>query len=157
MQNASTLTLERFTLNAMENSFGTRLEQAAAAKATSKVALAKAVGVTPSAVSQWISGAIKAPSPENLFALADHLQCHARWLATGEGPQWLSEPERPAEPARRPALNAHDAEMVALYNAAPDSLKLMIELSLNVVRSELRRNSATRDATQDDSSASADP
>ena len=51
-----------------------------------KAHLAKACGVAPAAVTQWISGQTKGMKPENLFAAADFLGIEPRWLATGEGP-----------------------------------------------------------------------
>jgi phage repressor protein C with HTH and peptisase S24 domain len=51
-----------------------------------KSAVAHAVGVSPAAVSQWISGGTKDIKNENLFALATITAVSARWLATGEGP-----------------------------------------------------------------------
>ena len=51
-----------------------------------KAHLAKACGVAPAAVSQWVSGETKNMKLENLFAAADFLGIEPRWLATGEGP-----------------------------------------------------------------------
>ena len=51
-----------------------------------KAHLAKACGVAPASVTQWISGQTKGMKPENLFAAADFLGIEPRWLATGEGP-----------------------------------------------------------------------
>jgi transcriptional regulator with XRE-family HTH domain len=51
-----------------------------------KAHLAKACGVAPASVTQWISGQTKGMKPENLFATADFLGIEPRWLATGEGP-----------------------------------------------------------------------
>lgn len=42
-------------------------------------------GVTPSSVTQWISGESKSVKPENLFALAKATGFAAMWLAVGQG------------------------------------------------------------------------
>lgn len=50
--------------------------------------LAGAVGVSISAVLQWLGGTTKSLKPENLFAVADALGLEARWLGTGKGGKW---------------------------------------------------------------------
>lgn len=52
----------------------------------SKSAIARACGVSPSAVTQWITGETASMKPENLFALATETGISAKWIATGEGP-----------------------------------------------------------------------
>ena len=66
--------------------FAERLVYAMDEKGISPADLAKAVKVTPSAVSQWRSGQTKNLRPDNLFKVADILGVNARWLATGMGP-----------------------------------------------------------------------
>jgi transcriptional regulator with XRE-family HTH domain len=51
--------------------------------------LAGAVGVSISAVLQWLGGTTKGLKPENLFAVSDALGVEARWLGTGKGPKEL--------------------------------------------------------------------
>ena len=48
--------------------------------------VARAIGCTPAAVLQWISGDTKNIKNELLFALADATRFEARWIGTGEGP-----------------------------------------------------------------------
>ena len=47
---------------------------------------ARAIGCTPAAVLQWVSGKTKNIKNEFLFALADATGFEARWIGTGEGP-----------------------------------------------------------------------
>lgn len=50
-----------------------------------KKEIARECGVTPSAVTQWITGDSKGMKPENLFALAQATGVSAEWLANGSG------------------------------------------------------------------------
>jgi len=47
--------------------------------------IARECGVSPSAVTQWITGDSKSMKPENLFALAAATGVSAEWLANGSG------------------------------------------------------------------------
>ena len=47
--------------------------------------VARAIGCTPAAVLQWISGSTKNIKNEYLFALADATGFAPRWIATGQG------------------------------------------------------------------------
>lgn len=51
--------------------------------------LAEVAGVSESAVSQWEKGKTKNLKLEHLFAIADALKVHARWLALGQGPRFV--------------------------------------------------------------------
>ena len=55
------------------------------------VDLAKAVGVSKEAVSQWESGAIKNIKPENLIKCADVLGVSIRWLVFGGNDPHMSD------------------------------------------------------------------
>ncbi len=50
-----------------------------------KKEIARECGVTPSAVTQWVTGDSKSMKPENLFALAEATGVSAEWLANGTG------------------------------------------------------------------------
>jgi phage repressor protein C with HTH and peptisase S24 domain len=50
-----------------------------------KKALASAVGVSPSAVTQWTNGSTKSFEGENLVKVARFLEVSPDWLATGKG------------------------------------------------------------------------
>lgn len=49
--------------------------------------LARALGVTRSAITQLKKGDTKDLKMDNLIAAADYLNCEIRWLATGRGPE----------------------------------------------------------------------
>lgn len=71
------------------NTFVQRLSCALDETKITASALAEAIGISRSAVSQLLSGKSKSMTPANLFAVADHLGYSARWLATGAGPKRL--------------------------------------------------------------------
>lgn len=52
-----------------------------------QVELAKAMGISKSAVNQWEAGKNENLKLEHLVALADLCSVDIRWLATGEGPR----------------------------------------------------------------------
>lgn len=49
--------------------------------------LARAIGCSPAAVSQYLSGETKNVKNELLFAMADVTGFEARWIGTGKGPE----------------------------------------------------------------------
>ena len=55
--------------------------------------LARACGVKPASVSQWISGSTKSIRQDHLVKAADFLGVNIRWLAVGEGPKKLDHKE----------------------------------------------------------------
>jgi transcriptional regulator with XRE-family HTH domain len=56
--------------------------------------LARAVGVKPPSVSDWLSGKSQSLKGENLKRAASKLSVNAAWLSLGEGPMRGSEPAR---------------------------------------------------------------
>jgi transcriptional regulator with XRE-family HTH domain len=60
-----------------------RLRELREAKGMTQSELARAVGMTPQAINLLESGTSKAPTPQNLFAIADALGVSARELALG--------------------------------------------------------------------------
>lgn len=68
--------------------------------------LAGAVGVSISAVLQWLGGMTKGLKPENLFAVADALGVEARWLGTGKGSKELQAKMPARLPRREPRIKA---------------------------------------------------
>lgn len=66
---------------------GSRIKKAREAASLSQTELGKACDLSRAAVSQWESGTTKAPTAENIFAIADATGFNARWLATGRGPE----------------------------------------------------------------------
>lgn len=67
--------------------FAERLKAARAAAKMTQDQLARAIGVTPSAISHLESGSSKSLSMEHIFACADALGINAKWLCTGHGPK----------------------------------------------------------------------
>ena len=62
---------------------GERITKARTDAGLSKSALARAVGVTPSSVSQWESGTTQSVEGANLAKIAEACRVDAVWLATG--------------------------------------------------------------------------
>ena len=62
-----------------------RIREAVAASGQSKSAIAKACGVSPSAVTQWLNGETKAPTAERLLKLARATRVSYTWLIDGKG------------------------------------------------------------------------
>ena len=63
-----------------------RLEQAMKETGVTQAEIARACGVTDSAVSQWRSGLTQNMKMAHIFAAADRLGVRDRWLAVGTGP-----------------------------------------------------------------------
>lgn len=62
-----------------------RIAQAITESGMTKSAIAKACGVSPSAVTQWLSGETKAPTAERLLRLARATRVSYSWLIEGKG------------------------------------------------------------------------
>ncbi|WP_339885624.1 helix-turn-helix transcriptional regulator [Vreelandella maris] len=90
-----------------------RIRQAIKESGQTKSAIAKACGVQPSAVTQWLNGDTKAPTAERLLKLARATRVSYTWLIDGKGEMH----EGPEEPrarysARTNELELHDTEVV---------------------------------------------
>ena len=70
-----------------DGDFAERLAHAMLEAGINGRALAAAVGVQESAVSQWLSRKIENIKAPHLFAAADLLGVEPRWLCLGEGPK----------------------------------------------------------------------
>lgn len=70
---------------------GTRILAARKERGLTQTDLGNAAGVTKASVSKWERGDTKSIRPENLFAIADKLRYHARWLAIADGPDKMRE------------------------------------------------------------------
>lgn len=79
-----------------------RITQAIEAKGITQAALAKAAGVKPSSVSDWIKGETKSLKALPLVRAAHALGVSALWLATGEGPMKPNDGLFAVEEARAP-------------------------------------------------------
>lgn len=80
-----------------------RLEKALAGPPPKRPAdLARACGVKPPSVSDWLSGKTKKMEGANLLAAAEFLDVSYWWLAAGQGPMRPDTAERVGRPAGRP-------------------------------------------------------
>lgn len=68
-------------------SMGKRIEEARIAAKISKSGLARAVGVSASAVTQWLSDETKKLEGPNLLKAAKALNVSPDWLSSGRGPR----------------------------------------------------------------------
>ena len=74
-----------------------RLREALDGSGKHAAEVAAACGVTPQALSQWLSGTTANPKLEPLFLFADATGYEARWLAIGEGPKKVPRQAREIE------------------------------------------------------------
>lgn len=90
------------------------------------VDLARAVGVKPPSVSDWLSGKSKTMEGENLLRAATHLNVNPIWLATGKGevnPESLTSqeliisPQGPSQFSRSPSLERLIIKLELLYQS----------------------------------------
>lgn len=84
-------------------SLAERLEKALAGPPSRRPAdLARACGVKPPSVSDWLSGKTKKMEGANLLAAAEFLDVNYWWLAAGKGPMRPDHTARAGRPAERP-------------------------------------------------------
>ena len=86
--------------------------------------LARACGVKPSAVSQWISDKTK-PSCINIFHIEAYTGFSARWIALGEGPEKADQDYITL--ARQNTIDT----LYQRYLEAPSNIKKVIEILLD--------------------------
>lgn len=89
----------------MGASLGERIKAAREAAAVGKSELAKAVGVSPSSVTQWENGDTKALEGANLLSAARKLNVNPEWLATGRGKREAGNLEPGPEVRRVPLIS----------------------------------------------------
>ena len=77
--------------------------------------LARGSGVSPSAVGQWLSGAVVNLRPENLHNAAKYLGVSTDWLAAGVGPM-----SRKAA-ANQPTVSARALRLAELFDLMEQS------------------------------------
>ncbi|MEW6378632.1 MAG: helix-turn-helix domain-containing protein [bacterium] len=75
------------TQNSDNNSFNTRLVKLLSACKLSQLSLAKAIGISQSIISEWISGK-KNPRLPALESIAKETGANLNWLILGEGPMF---------------------------------------------------------------------
>lgn len=108
-----------------EMSIQERISLAIKESGQTKSAIAKACGVNPSAVTQWLNGDTKAPTAERLLKLARATRVSYTWLVEGKGPmQEILEP-RAGYSADSNELQFHDTEIVeGSPPLSPDEVEL---------------------------------
>lgn len=82
---SSTLIGARHKLAVMTDTLGERLREARGVYRLSQGDLARKIGITPAAISQWESGQVQSMKPRNLLAAARALGVDVNWLVYGKG------------------------------------------------------------------------
>jgi transcriptional regulator with XRE-family HTH domain len=96
------------------STFGERLALALRESDIRPIDLARAIGISKSAVSQLVNGTSKGMHPENLVRAARHLRVRVEWLAAGE------------EPMRGEALSPEDRLLLHAYHQLPTSKQTLV-------------------------------
>ncbi|WP_281998169.1 helix-turn-helix transcriptional regulator [Halomonas sp. A020] len=108
-----------------EMSIQERISQAIKESGQTKSAIAKACGVNPSAVTQWLNGDTKAPTAERLLKLARATRVSYTWLVDGKGPMHEAFDPRAGYSAGSNELQFHDTEIVEGNTPlSPDEVEL---------------------------------
>lgn len=112
---------------------GNRVQQARARKAMRQSDLARALGVSRSAVANWESGSAR-PSSENLGKIALATDCGIDWLATGRGAPTddllaCSDVDLVYEPDERALLRAYRSSL-------PGARRLLLQLAARHAEAE---------------------
>lgn len=102
-----------------------RLEHALAIRGKIPADLAKAVGKTESAVSQWLSGETKSMRSDNLMAVCEFLKCNPGWLSSNKGASGLPDSPEKAIFTLDSAPRSSSPDTVNL-NSRPDDNALVI-------------------------------
>ena len=97
---------------------GERISRRLAVIGEKPASLARATGLSRSAISQWRSGRVTKLKPENLVAAADFLKCEIRWLAVGAGPESFEELSGIQSSAEVGGVDADDSGTVGARIAA---------------------------------------
>lgn len=78
-------------VDAKLRTIGSRLEEVVKAVCEGN---ARLIGVSGQLVGQWIDGTVKNPVAYRLFEIEDRFGYSARWLATGELPKFVKNPDQ---------------------------------------------------------------
>lgn len=110
------------------------LEQAQG-RAKSQADLARACGVSPAAVTQWMHGDVQTIRWENLAKAADALGVQVQWLATGGGPMFAETATTPqkldelSDDCSSPnslTLASEEREILLAFRRLPSHLQLCV-------------------------------
>lgn len=123
-----------------------RIKTARRRQKLSQAALAMAIGVQRSAVTQWESPSGKSPTVNNMRRLAEVTFVHFEWLATGRGAMTLSQETSLDSIAAVKALLIEDeleTRMIeAMRTISVQAQILLVEMAEQISTS--RRNSSRR-------------
>lgn len=78
-------------MQAQKSSFGERVDHALTVRGLQRVDLARYCGMSPSAVTQWISGQTKSYDAMRIAKAAEFLRVRYEWLLRGDGPMDASD------------------------------------------------------------------
>lgn len=115
---SSILASEIGMLLSMSDHISDRIQRAIDESRISPSGLARAVGVSPTAVHYWLKGT-SIPTAVNVFSIADHTGFSPRWIATGKGPE---KGEGTAVPLRM-QLRQDEFNLLLIYQNLTDDLK----------------------------------
>lgn len=111
-----------------------RIRRARRIAGLSQQALADALGVTRSAVSNWESDSGVRPATNRLAVLAQALHVGFEWIATGRGEMRVC-----AEPRDRPDVDhgavvdcPHELQLLQAYRRAPARVKALLQEMANL-------------------------
>lgn len=92
LNNRQSSALNRVSFTFLNMSFQERLQRALDFRAMKPAELARHIGLSPGAISQWRSGDTANPEAGHAQAAADALRVPSRWLILGEGPDPTRQP-----------------------------------------------------------------
>jgi transcriptional regulator with XRE-family HTH domain len=127
-----------------------RIRRARRIAGFSQQALADAIGVTRSAVSNWESDKGVRPATDRLAVLAQALHVGFEWIATGRGEMRLC-----AEPRDRAGVEhgamvdcPHELQLLQAYRRAPARVKALLQEMANLHAPASTRRKLARPARE---------
>ena len=111
-----------------------RIRRARRIAGISQQALADALGVTRSAVSNWESDSGVRPATDRLAVLARALHVGFEWIATGRGEMRVGADAGDASVAERGAMIdcPHELQLLQAYRRAPARVKALLQEMANL-------------------------
>lgn len=117
------------------NLFAQRLQHIRAARGLSQAALARACGLSQSAIANYENGSRK--SAKDYFKLAEALDVNPVWLAQGNGPMDALPKNQPSSYRLREAAPAHPLAPWPFTDTSPETYWALPEEARVVVESTL--------------------
>src|SRR5678816_4918730 len=96
-----------------------RIRHARRLAGASQAALARQVGVVPSAVAQWEGRSKTSPTVEHLMRIAQVTNVAFEWLATGRGPTTQVDPDPPAVDTTAFARDLLEERLLIAFRRVP--------------------------------------